>query len=282
MTETTGRAPALARSFDVLDLEPIELGLFRSRRTGQPGHRLFGGEVCAQALVAAERTTTPEASPHSVHAYFLRPGDAAERVVFRVDELHEGSTFRRRRVTALQHGEPLLCLEASFTTERFGTDKHVPPPEAPAPEECPPLERGSPGGWPVGLEDVFDIRPVTALGLADSPVAGMWFRPRGDDTGGVSPAAVLTYFSDFGIVGARERRPRRTEVDHATSLDHALWMHNEPRLDQWLYYAEDSLAAGPYRKLSAGRIVDRDGRLIATVMREARTPAEHTPSAPHS
>ena len=102
----------------VLDLEPLDTQLFRSQPAGEPGHRLFGGQVAAQALVAAERTTAQAARAHSLHAYFLRPGETGQPVVFQVDPLQDGRTFSRRRVTAIQGGRPILCLETSFTTDQ--------------------------------------------------------------------------------------------------------------------------------------------------------------------
>ncbi|HVV13633.1 acyl-CoA thioesterase [Amycolatopsis sp.] len=262
----TGLLPVL----DVLDLEPIELDIFRSRLSGEPGHRLFGGEVCAQALVAAERTVPPETAPHSLHAYFLRPGDTGARVVFRVDRLQEGRNFRRRRVTAIQHGEPILCLESSFTTDRSGTDYQVPAPEAPDPADCTPFDWRFPNRWVVDPHDAFDIRPATldpderVRALGD-----LWFAPQhGENDGRVSNAAILTYFSDLTFVSSLLRRVERTDVAGMTSLDHVLWFHNEVRLDDWLYYAKSSPAVGHLRGLAEGRIFHRDGTLIATVAQE--------------
>jgi len=106
----------------MLDLEPLDTQLFRSQPAGEPGHRLFGGQVAAQALVAAERTTAQAARAHSLHAYFLRPGETGQPVVFQVDPLQDGRTFSRRRVTAIQGGRPILCLETSFTTDQASTN----------------------------------------------------------------------------------------------------------------------------------------------------------------
>jgi acyl-CoA thioesterase II len=274
MTRSVDSAPAaasgLAPLLDVLDLEPIELDIFRSRLAGEPGYRLFGGEVCAQALVAAERTSDPCTFPHSVHAYFLRPGDTGVRVVFRVDRLQDGRNFRRRRVTAIQHGEPILCLDASFTTDRSGTDYQVPAPPAPDPADCTPFEWRFPPGWPLQPGEVFDVRPATTTRREHQRlVHDLWFRPLGAHTAGrVSPAAVLTYFSDLTFVSALLRPTRRTDVGRMTSLDHVVWFHNEARLDDWLYYAKDSPAVGRLRGLAEGRIFHRDGTLIATVAQE--------------
>ncbi|SFK28303.1 acyl-CoA thioesterase [Amycolatopsis sacchari] len=271
MTEPVPAArEGLAPLLDVLDLEPIELDIFRSRSTGEPGGRLFGGEVCAQAFVAAERTVPPETGPHSLHAYFLRPGDTGARVVFRVDRLQEGRNFRRRRVTAIQHGEPILCLECSFTTDHTGATHQVSAPEAPDPEKCTPFGWRHPAGWTVEPHDVFDVRPAT-LERGDYPrwIDDIWFRPKAgklDDR--VSAAAVLTYFSDLTFVSSILRPTLRTDVKGLTSLDHVLWFHNEVRFDDWLYYAKSSPAVGDLRGLAEGRIFSRDGTLIASAAQE--------------
>jgi acyl-CoA thioesterase-2 len=262
----TGLAPLL----DVLDLEAIELDIFRSRGTGEPGGRLFGGEVCAQALVAAERTVPPETTPHSLHAYFLRPGDTGARVVFRVDRLQEGRSFRRRRVTAIQHGEPILCLESSFTTDRSGADHQVSAPKAPEPADCLPFDFQHPMGWQVEPRDVFDVRPASVERSEYARfIDDVWFRPRAgkvDDR--VSAAAVLTYVSDLSFVSAILRPTLRTDIKALTSLDHVLWFHNEVRFDDWLYYAKSSPAVGDLRGLAQGRIFHRDGTLIASAAQE--------------
>lgn len=260
----------LEHLLDVLDLEPIELDIFRSRSTGEPGGRLFGGEVCAQALVAAERTVPPETAPHSLHAYFLRPGDTGARVVFGVDRLQEGRNFRRRRVTAIQHGEPILCLESSFTTDRTGADHQVGMPPAPEPEHCTPFGIRHPTGWQVNPHEVFDVRPATLEhGDYQRFIDDLWFRPRGgklDDR--VSAAAVLTYFSDLTFVSSILRPTLRTDIKALTSLDHVLWFHNEVRFDDWLFYAKSSPAVGDLRGLAEGRIFHRDGTLIASAAQE--------------
>lgn len=263
---STGLSPLV----DALDLEAIELDIFRSRATGEPGGRLFGGEVCAQALVAAERTVPPETTPHSLHAYFLRPGDTAARVVFRVDRLQEGRNFRRRRVTAIQHGEPILCLESSFTTDRTGANHQVSAPQAPEPAGCVPVDFRHPEGWQVEPHDVFDVRP-TSDERRGYPrfIEDLWFRPKSgklDDR--VSGAAVLTYFSDLTFVSSILRPALRTDIKALTSLDHVLWFHNDVRFDDWLYYAKSSPAVGDLRGLAEGRIFHRDGTLIASVAQE--------------
>jgi acyl-CoA thioesterase II len=271
-------AAGLDGLIDLLDLEDIDVDLFRTRHTGEPGHRLFGGQVAAQALVAAERTT--DAAPHSLHAYFLRPGDTARPVILRVDRLHDGRTFRRRRVTATQGSVPILCLEASFSADQSPAGSHVSPPAVPGPEDCPPLSRGLRGG---GLQPrlAFELRAVAGPGQPARFSHDIWFRANGVVPGGrVSPAAVLTYLSDMTFVSAILRHGPRREIAGMTSLDHVMWFHNEVRLDDWLLYAKSSPAAGELRGLAQGGIFHRDGTLIASVAQEglihAARPGEGT------
>ncbi|HVW42029.1 MAG TPA: acyl-CoA thioesterase domain-containing protein [Amycolatopsis sp.] len=266
-------APGLVPLLDALDLEQIELDIFRSRRAMAPGKRLFGGEVCAQALVAAERTAGPQTRPHSLHAYFLRPGDTGSRVVFRVDRLQEGRNFKRRRVTAIQQGEPILCLESSFTTDRSATTYQVRPPTVPAPDDCAPANLEHPPGWQVQPSTVFDLRLATLESPADDMMArnepDLWFRPKGSSTDGrVSPEAIITYISDLSLVSVLRRLRPRTDITAMTSLDHVVWFHNEVRLDDWLLYTKSSPAVSDLRGLAEGRIFHRDGTLIASMAQE--------------
>ena len=258
----------------VLDLEPLEEQLFRSDSAGEPGFRLFGGQVAAQALVAAERTTAEAARAHSLHAYFLRPGDTGRPVVFRVDPLQDGRTFSRRRVTAIQGGKPILCLEASFTTDRATTDYQVSPPAVPAPDDCPPM---------VWRMRATGLRPDRAFDLraAIAPDAGpphfsddLWFRTRGQWSGApvtygpVSRTAILTYVSDLTFVSGILRPLGRLDVSRLTSLDHVMWFHNEPRLDDWMLFTKSTPATGTLRGLAQGSMFHRDGTLIATMAQE--------------
>ena len=259
----------------VLDLEPLDTQLFRSQISGEPGFRLFGGQVCAQALVAAERTTPEQARAHSLHAYFLRPGDTGRPVVFQVDPLQDGRTFSRRRVTAIQGGQPILCLEASFTADRAVTDYQVSPPAVPAPEDCPPMV------WRTRATGLRPDRPFD-LRAAIGPEAGpphfsddLWFRVRGDwdrgtttRWGPVSRTAILTYVSDLTFVSGILRPLGRPEVPRLTSLDHVMWFHNEPRLDDWLLFTKSTPASGSLRGLAQGSMFHRDGTLIATMAQE--------------
>ena len=271
----TGQAREHARGglpelLGLLNLEGIDTDLFRSRAAGVPGHRLFGGQVAAQALVAAERTAAGGTRAHSLHAYFLRPGDTGKPVVYQVDRLHDGRTFRRRRVTAVQEGRPILCLEASFTIEEAAAEHQVTAPTVPNPDSCPPMvwRHRATGFRP---DRGFDLRAaIPAGGKAPHFSDDLWFRTRGPwDGGPVSAAAVLTYVSDLTFISVILRPGGgRPDVSRLTSLDHVVWIHNEVRLDDWLLFAKATPAAGPVRGLGLGSIFHRDGTLIATVAQE--------------
>jgi acyl-CoA thioesterase II len=272
--EADERSFGLPDLMAVLDLEPVDTQLFRAQPTGEPGFRLFGGQVAAQALVAAERTTAGEARAHSLHAYFLRPGDTGRPVVFQVDPLQDGRTFSRRRVTAIQGGKPILCLESSFTTDRAGTDYQASPPAVPAPEDCPPMV------WRTRATGIrpdrpFDLRAAIAPGAGPPHFSDdLWFRTRGawDQAGTrwgpVSRTAILAYVSDLTFVSGILRPLGRPDVPRLTSLDHVMWFHNEPRLDDWLLFTKSTPATGTLRGLAQGSMFHRDGTLIATMAQE--------------
>lgn len=278
----------LAEIVGLLRLEQLEVNMFRGRAVSQDARRLYGGQVAAQALAAAGRTAGG-ARPHSLHAYFLRPGDSSAPVVFGVEPLQDGRTFRRRRVTAIQHGEAILCLESSFTADTTDTTDYPEPPRVPAPEDCPsytrrdaflPPARVSP--WRL-LEARPAIRPAAPPSLplpegTRAETADMWFRLRtvGKEADGIMPEAILTYLSDLTLAATALRpTPRhpdgRPEVTGLTSLDHSVWFHNPADLSDWLLYAKISPASGPIRGLTAGQIFNRHGTLIASVAQECLT-----------
>lgn len=263
--------PGLPGLLRLLDLEGIDSDLFLSRAAGAPGHRLFGGQVAAQALVAAERTSAGGRA-HSLHTYFLRSGDTGKPVVYQVERLQDGRTFRRRRVTATQEGHPILCLEASFTTDQATAEHQIGAPPVPDPESCPPMvwRHRATGFRP---DKAFDLRAaVPAGGKAPHFSDDLWFRTRGgwpgSQAGPVSAAAVLTYISDLTFISVILRPHGRPDVSRLTSLDHVVWIHNEVRLDDWLLFVKTTPAAGVMRGLALGSIFHRDGTLIATVAQE--------------
>ena len=270
---------------DLLDLETIELNLFRGRQPQTSLQRSFGGQVAAQALVAANRTVEPERDPHSLHAYFLRPGDPAEPIVYDVEAVRDGRSFSTRRVIARQHGRPIFYLTASFQVPEPGLEHQDPMPSAPPPEDCPELgdllERRTGRAREVwdrewsALEVRYagDSREGGAVQDPDHPaVSRVWLRTAGrlpDDRR--LHAAVLTYASDLTLLSA-------SVVPHGTyigdprlqpaSLDHAMWFHRDARADEWLLFDQVSPSASGGRGLAMGRLFAHDGRLAVSVVQE--------------
>jgi acyl-CoA thioesterase-2 len=285
LTDDTGVA---ARILDLLRLEALEVDMFRGQGLPGESRRLYGGQVAAQAL-AAGGNTVEGARPHSLHAYFLRPGDSGAPVVFQVERLHDGHTFRRRRVTAIQQGQAILCLESSFTTDTSNADDYIPAPDVPAPEDCAPYDatahvtrEGRISPWLL-----FETRSVP-FGRDGGPPEGirptsgdMWFRLRADGdtaTDGIMPETIITYLSDLTLA-ATALRPTpghphgRTDVTGLTSLDHSMWFHNPARLSDWLLFAKMAPVTAALRGLTAGQIFSRDGVLLASVAQECLTHA---------
>ncbi|WP_343527138.1 acyl-CoA thioesterase II [Sphingomonas sp.] len=269
----------------LLDVEEIDTDLYRgARRPGGEG-RVFGGQVIAQALQAAQRSTEAPRVAHSLHAYFMRPGDERFPIIYRVLRDFEGRSFATRRVVAMQKGKPILNLACSFQTPEDGLHHQDAMPDVPAPDtlanerellatlgdQIPaPVRAFLSRPRPIELRPV-DPHPMMASGPGE-PAQAIWFRlvaPIGDD-----PAlhrAVLAYASDFALLGT-STLPHGVNwlIDNmqTASLDHALWLHEPFRADQWLLYTTDSPWAGHARGFNRGRIFTADGRLVASVAQE--------------
>lgn len=276
---------------DLLDLEPLEKNIWRGRNRDIGTGRVFGGQVLAQALVAARRTVEGEGPPreaHSLHAYFILPGDLSVPIVYFVDTLRDGGSFTTRRVTAIQHGRAIFNLSASFHREEAGIEHQadaptVPEPEALTPEldriramadRIPPEVRGV-----ITQDRPLDFRPVDPPDLLDpvpaDPIRRTWFRTTGalpDDP--LLHQAALAYASDYGLL-ATVLQPHaltiRTPGLQVASLDHALWFHRPFRADDWLLYEVDSPVASGARGFARGRVFTRDGRLVASSAQEGLT-----------
>lgn len=271
--------PVVDRLVALLDLERIEEDIFRGVSPPESPVRVFGGQVAGQALVAAGRTVPTERRVHSLHSYFIRPGDPRVPIVYEVDRIRDGRSFTTRRVVAVQHGKAIFALSASFQRAEQGLDHADPVPDVPDPESLP--DYGSwvarVGGDGVARPRPFDLRYVTpptwARG-AEHPVAGnlLWLRADGrlpDDE--LTHVCVLTYASDLTLldsVSARHGLSLRDERIAAASLDHALWFHRPFRADEWLLYDSVSPSASGGRGLATGRFFDRSGALLATVVQE--------------
>jgi acyl-CoA thioesterase II len=273
----------------LLDLEPLEVNLFRGLSTSSTsGRGVFGGQVIGQALVAAEHTVEGRA-PHSIHAYFLLPGDPSASIVYQVERIRDGRSYSARRVQAVQHGRPIFSMIASFQVPETGLEHSAPMPDVPAPEalpasaelrqrwltEAPPDQQGSVElafRGPSGIE----YRRVEAGSPLEPPSreprSAFWFRcaERVSDDPQVH-RCLLAYASDWGLIGTA-LRPHGKRWWYAgtfiASIDHALWFHRPARVDEWLLYVTDSPSAQMGRGFARGLVYDRGGRLVASVAQE--------------
>lgn len=278
---TTPTADLLA----LLDLEPLEVNIYRGSNRDVGTGRVFGGQVFAQALVAARRTVEGEREAHSVHGYFILPGDLTAPIVYFVDRLRDGNSFTTRRVTAIQHGQAIFNLSASFHVSEPGLEHQQEMPEAVPPEALAPelsLIREMADRIPESLRPVLtqdrpiDFRPVVPNDPfrpeVRPPTRQVWFRaigPLPDDT--LTHQAVLAYASDYGLLPTAlgpHGVAFRTKGLQMASLDHSLWMHRPFRADEWLLYVMDSPAAAGARGFVRGSIYTRAGALVASVAQE--------------
>ena len=276
----------LADLLDLFDLEPLEVNIYRGRNRDIGTGRVFGGQVLAQALVAARRTVDGPREAHSLHGYFILPGDLAAPIVYFVDRLRDGSSFSTRQVTAIQHGRAIFNLSASFQIAEGGYEHQTPmPADVPPPEQLTnelDLIRNIADKIPESLRGVItqdrpiDFRPVSPSDpFHPEPreaVRYMWLRAidRLPDEP-IIHQAVLAYASDYGLLGTallpHGVAPRSPTIQLAT-LDHALWAHRPFRADEWLLYAMDSPAAAGARGFARGSFYTRDGTLVASVAQE--------------
>jgi acyl-CoA thioesterase-2 len=273
---------ALDELVRLLDLEPIEVNIFRGMSPDEKRQRVFGGQVAGQALIAAGRTVERDRLVHSLHAYFLRPGDPNVPILYDVDRIRDGRSFATRRVVAIQHGRPIFNLSASFhVVEPPGMEHQMPMPEVPEPETLPTFqERMKP--WAERMGDWYhrprpiDLRFVDApiqTRVADRPAEQrVWFRADGklpDDP--LLHACVVAYASDMTLLDT-VMLPHRVTFDDANlvgaSLDHAMWFHRPFRADEWLLYDTDSPSASGALGIARGKIFSADGRLVVSVVQE--------------
>ncbi|HEY0096876.1 MAG TPA: acyl-CoA thioesterase II [Archangium sp.] len=269
----------------LLKLEPIEENLFRGASQDLGYRQLFGGQVIGQALSAASQTVMPERHVHSVHGYFLRPGDASLPVVYTVDRVRDGGSFTTRRVVAIQKGESIFTMMASFQGDEPGYEHQAKMPEVPGPEELASdieLLRRRADLIPERVREKFlgqkpiEMRPVTLFDPFEpkpaEPIKYVWFRADGvlpDDP--QVHKYVLAYASDFNLITTTLQPHGASFMQRnmqMASLDHALWFHGNLRVNDWLLYAMDSPWAGNARGLARGHIFTREGRLVASVAQE--------------
>ncbi|MFF4758966.1 acyl-CoA thioesterase [Streptomyces sp. NPDC001292] len=297
--------PALRSLLDLLDLERIERDIFRGQSRYAVVPRVFGGQVAAQALVAAGRTVPEDRHAHSLHAYFLRPGDPGAPIVYTVDRIRDGRSFTTRRVVAVQHGQPVFHLSASFQTYEEGLDHQAPMPSAPDPETLPTSQERMRGydHLPRQVAERFlEAREAVDLRYADEPPYGrfgeprephsqVWFRANGKLDGDIDEpllhVVLATYVSDMTLLDsvllAHGRGGWAVGDVVGASLDHAMWFHRPFRADEWLLYDQESPSAHGGRGLGQARIYTQDGRLAISVIQEGvvRVPRSPDVSPPY-
>jgi len=283
---------ALDELIRLLDLEPIEVNLFRGVSPDENRQRVFGGQVAGQALVAATRTVgDSDRFVHSLHAYFLRPGDPTVPILYEVDRIRDGRSFTTRRVVAIQHGKAIFNLQASFHVVEPGPDHQIPMPAGvPEPETLPDFKtrmapyRERMGPWydrprPIDIRHI-DGDPFSRQGR---PATGqrVWMRADGDlPEDPTLHACIVTYASDMTLLdttvlpfGLSWESPGM----QMASLDHAMWFHRPFRADGWLLYDQSAFSSGAGRGLAGGAIFSRDGTLAVTVVQEGLARVGVTP-----
>lgn len=275
--------PTALRS--LLDLEPLDRDLFRGKSPDEGRDRVFGGQVASQALVAAVRTVEHGVC-HSFHSYFLRPGDPKRPILYAVDRIRDGRTFTTRRVNAIQNGEAIFTMIASFQIEESGLEHQAPMPKAPPPESVPSIEQLLEMAAKTSSDPMLQFlakleRPITVHDLdpidprAPRKREGthlVWFKAKDalpDDP--LLHQCVLTYASDYTLLDASLHVHGRTWFDRklqVASVDHSIWFHRRFRADDWLLYATESLTTSGARGMNKGLVFKADGTHVATVMQE--------------
>lgn len=275
----------LRELLELLDLEPIEVGLFRGQSQDLGFGAVFGGQVMGQALSAAQQTVADERSVHSFHCYFLLPGDPQAPIIYDVEQIRDGRSFSARRVKAIQNGRPIFFLTASFQVEEPGFEHQSPMPVVPGPDGLPsqrelmariaehiPADKRD--RWlsekPIEMRPVRPVDPVHPDPA--EPLRHVWFRANGkmpDDPG--AHRYLLAYASDFNLLPTALLPHGISMFDptmHVATIDHAMWFHRPFRFDDWLLYTIDSPTASGARGLCRAQFFARDGTLVASTVQE--------------
>jgi acyl-CoA thioesterase-2 len=275
-------ADPMTRLLGVLDLEPDGADAFTAASLHRPGGRVFGGQVLAQSLMAAGRTVPAGRLPHSLHGYFLRPGDVKQSISFTVERLRDGRSFSARRTHAIQGGQPILSMITSFQEEQDGVEHADPMPAAPPPaavgsahDTLGPVDHPLARFW---LEQsAFDLRhvqPSLYLGAAGAATDRqmVWIRARGavpDDP--LLHRALMAYACDEVLLEPVLRRHGLSPITPGlsmASLDHAMWWHRPARVDEWLLYVQSSPSAQGGRGLTTAKVYTEQGSLVASIAQE--------------
>ncbi|MGQ0672865.1 MAG: acyl-CoA thioesterase II [Hyphomicrobium sp.] len=283
--DQTASRTAIHELLTLLDLEPLEENLFRGRSPQDGWQRVYGGQVLGQALVAAVRTVGEPRPVHSLHAYFLLPGDPTHPILYDVERTRDGGSFSTRRVKAIQHGRPMFAMSASFHKDEPGFEHQAEMPDVPAPEALPSafdlmgrtierLPESMRKYW--SRERPIDMRPVEVARYMvrdrQPPIQHVWMRASGrlpDDP--KLHQCVLAYASDFTLLDTALIAHGKLLFDddlQLASLDHGMWFHRPFRADDWLLYAQESPSAHGARGFCRGNVFSRDGRLVASVAQE--------------
>ena len=277
---------ALNKLIKLLDLEHLEENLFRGQSENIGGPRVFGGQVIGQALTAAVRTVPSKRFVHSLHAYFLRPGDMEYPIIYDVERTRDGGSFTTRRVVAIQKGEPIFDMALSFHKKEKGPSHQIDMIDIPGPEECISeleVKKKMIDKVPLKYRDFFlrvrpiEIRNLPGEGMFEEPKKKppnkhVWMKAVGkipDDV--VQHQAILAYASDMGLLST-SMNPHRLSFAKgnvmSASLDHAMWFHRPFRADEWMLYSTDSPSASNARGFNRGSVYTEDGVLVASAVQE--------------
>ena len=266
----------------ILDLEQLEVDIYRGGVFSPESgflQRTFGGHVAGQSLVSAVRTVDPKFQVHSLHGYFLRPGDARAPSVYLVERIRDGGSFVTRRVSVVQHGQTIFSMSASFQTDQSGIEHQDAMPSAPAPDDIPSFKTNAKVFDDASFRqfDEWDVRivPRDQVNLLPGKASQqqVWFRhrdPLPDDP--VLHICALAYLSDLTLLGsAQVNHPEERKHLNIASLDHAMWFMRPFRADEWLLYDQSSPSACGGRALTEGKLFSQYGEMVASVMQEGLT-----------
>jgi acyl-CoA thioesterase II len=285
MSRPSDHSTPMEQLIRTLDLEQLEHDLYRGTSPDVGWQRVFGGQVIAQALVAAQRTVDADRFVHSLHAYFMRPGDPSVPIIYQVDRIRDGSSFATRWVVAIQHGKAIFSMSASFQRDEEGYDHQIEMPAVPQPEELMDEEEFRRRFLQKAPEAIrrywerprpIELRPVSLAHYLTTeklePRQDVWVRTLGTvPAERTYQAAVLAYLSDMTLLDA-SLYPHGTSIFdprlQVASLDHAMWFHRPVKFDDWLLYSQDSPSASGGRGMTRGSLYTRSGTLVASVAQE--------------